>query len=51
MFFWHLTDKLTAPDFVAFSNRPVRVKHFQAINDYLSDYPHCNVDAASSEVK
>ena len=35
----HLTDISVAPAFVRFSNRPFWVKHFQAINHYLSDYP------------
>jgi len=36
--YWqHEADKLTASEFVRFSNRPVGVKHFQAIH-------RCNVD-------
>jgi hypothetical protein len=33
----HIADKPTASEFVRFSNRPVGVKHFQAIH-------RCNVD-------
>ena len=36
---WHYADKRTASEFVRFSNRPVGVKHFQAIH-------HCSVDVA-----
>ena len=36
---WHKANNPTARAFVRFSNRPVGVKHFQAINHYLSDYP------------
>src|SRR5271169_1387790 len=40
--------RLTGSTHVRFSNRPFGVKHFQAVNHYLSDYPplQCSVDVA-----
>jgi hypothetical protein len=36
---WYQADIAMAPINVRFSNRPIGVKRFQAINHYLSDYP------------